>query len=148
MLGFLAGLAFFVADVASLVVLGRVAGGWWVVGAVLGGFVASVLTFRFLGPLTAFRVAGRLANGELPGRELVDALLMAVGGLLFATPGLLSDAAALVLILPGFRALPRALVVRWVKRRAVVVHAGAAPPPEDREPARGDTIDADYWERR
>lgn len=138
-------LAFVVADVLSLVLLGRGFGGWWVVGAILLGFLSSALTFRFLGPVTAFRVAGRLSQGELPGRELVDALLMAIAGALFAFPGLVSDAAALVLVLPGLRAIPRHFVVRWAKGRAVVVHRSA--PATSSAPSDSDAIDVDF-ERR
>lgn len=144
-LGFLAVVLFLVADVASLVLLGRAYGGWWVFGALLFAFLAAILTFRAIGPLTAVRVAGRLRRGELPGRELIDALLMAAAGGLFLVPGLVSDALALLLVLPGLRALPRWLLVRWVRGRAVLVHTDAPPPP----PAggNGDALDAEFWRK-
>jgi UPF0716 protein FxsA len=56
------------------------------------------------------RLQTSLASGRMPGNELIDGLLIMVGGVLMLTPGFLSDIAGLVLILPPSRALIRTLV--------------------------------------
>jgi UPF0716 protein FxsA len=58
------------------------------------------------------RLQTSLASGRMPGNELIDGLLIMVGGVLMLTPGFLSDIVGLVLILPPSRALIRTLVRR------------------------------------
>jgi len=59
----------------------------------------------------------RAAEGRAPGRALGDAGLVALGGLLMVLPGFLGDLLGLLCLLPGTRALPRALITRSVGRR-------------------------------
>ena len=63
------------------------------------------------------QIRERLARGEIPGKELVDGLLILVGGLLMLTPGFLTDAVGLVLLLPPTRLALRALLVRRYSKR-------------------------------
>ncbi|MYI56711.1 MAG: FxsA family protein, partial [Acidimicrobiia bacterium] len=49
------------------------------------------------------QIQERLARGEIPGKELVDGLLILVGGLLMLTPGFLTDAVGLLLLIPPTR---------------------------------------------
>jgi UPF0716 protein FxsA len=71
------------------------------------------------------RVQDAAARGEVPNRELADGGLIALGGLLLLLPGFISDALALVLLLPPTRAVVRGLLGRSIGRRAKVVRAGA-----------------------
>lgn len=59
------------------------------------------------------RVRERLGRGEVPGREMIDGLIILLGGLLLLTPGFVTDAAGIVLLFPPTRALARA----WLRRR-------------------------------
>ena len=52
-----------------------------------------------------------------PGRALGDAGLIAAGGLLMVLPGFLGDLLGLLCLLPGTRALPRAVLARVLLRR-------------------------------
>lgn len=71
--------------------------------------------------LAALRaVQRRLDSGEMPGRELIDGLLILVGAVLLLTPGFLTDAIALLLLLPPVRALLRGVVRRRFERRIEV----------------------------
>jgi UPF0716 protein FxsA len=56
--------------------------------------------------------------GRLPGRELLDAALMLVGGTLLLTPGFVTDVFGFLLVLPFTRPLARRLVTWWISRRA------------------------------
>lgn len=55
----------------------------------------------------------KLDAGELPGVELTDGVLVLVAAVLLLTPGFLTDAVALALLLPPVRALVR----MWLRRR-------------------------------
>ena len=59
----------------------------------------------------------RAQEHRAPGRALGDAGLVALGGLLMVLPGLLGDLLGLLCLLPATRALPRALIARFVARR-------------------------------
>jgi UPF0716 protein FxsA len=55
--------------------------------------------------------------GEVPGRELVDGVLILFAGALLVTPGFLSDIAGVLLLLPPVRAAVRAVAIRSLERR-------------------------------
>ena len=94
----------------------------WIGGRVgLGPTLALIVTTALVGSWLARReglatwrrVQERLAAGGLPGRELTDGLIILVSGALLLTPGVLTDAAGLLGLLPPSRALLR----RWAERR-------------------------------
>jgi len=78
----------------------------------LGGFLLTRQGTKALGELRQ-----RAEEHRAPGRALGDAGLVALGGLLMLLPGFLGDLLGLLCLLPGTRALPRALIGRLVARR-------------------------------
>src|ERR1700730_225265 len=66
------------------------------------------------------RAQTRLNEGEVPGREMVDGVLLLAAGLLLTVPGVLSGIAGVLLLLPPVRAVVRLLGSRWLARRAVI----------------------------
>ena len=69
-----------------------------------------------------------LAERRFPGREVVDGVLIVVGGTLLVTPGFLTDTAGLFLLIPPTRALARRLLRRWTVGRFTVVGVGGPGP--------------------
>jgi UPF0716 protein FxsA len=67
---------------------------------------------------TLARARARIDAGEVPGRELVDGVLILFAGALLLTPGFLSDVLGVLLLLSPVRATFRASAVRWLARRA------------------------------
>ncbi len=63
------------------------------------------------------RTAG---SGRLPGREAADAALVLTGGVLLLTPGFVTDAVGLFLVLPLTRPVARRLLATAVRRRLLV----------------------------
>lgn len=59
----------------------------------------------------------RVARGSVPGRELVDGVLILGAGALLLTPGFLTDGIGVLLLLPPVRAALRAAVTRQLRRR-------------------------------
>ena len=78
---------------------------------------------RSQGRATWRRFNRALAEGRVPGREVMDGALVIFGGALLLTPGFLSDILGLILLLPPTRALVRTMLVR---RFAGRIAAGAA----------------------
>ena len=63
-----------------------------------------------------------MAMGELPGVELASGILLFVAGLMFVTPGFITDVFALLIVLPPIR---KSLAAHMLKRMQVqVMHGG------------------------
>ena len=55
-----------------------------------------------------------IAERRFPGREVADGLLITIGGALLLTPGFITDAVGLLLLLPPTRAVARRLLRTYV----------------------------------
>lgn len=64
------------------------------------------------------RLNERLHNGQVPGKELVDGVLILFAGALLLTPGFLTDAVGLLLLLPPVRAAVRTGSAGFLAKRA------------------------------
>ncbi|HIG25119.1 MAG TPA: FxsA family protein [Acidimicrobiia bacterium] len=64
------------------------------------------------------RAQKELAEGNLPGRQLVDGLLVLFGGALMLTPGFFTDALGFTMLFPPTRFFYRAILSRRLLRRA------------------------------
>lgn len=109
-------LVFFSVPVIEIYLLIQV-GGW--IGALPTVFlvvftaVLGVLLLRQQGFATLQRVQAALANGQIPAMELLEGMLLTLGGVLLLIPGFLTDALGfLCLIPPARRWLVRAILDR------------------------------------
>ena len=85
---------------------------------ILTGIVGASLA-RSQGLQTLGRIRDSFQQGLVPGEELLNALLIAIAGVVLLTPGFLTDAAGLFLLIPATRTLCR----EWLKRRIELVYA-------------------------
>lgn len=90
--------------------------------AILGGWLAKREGLRVL---RAWQTS--LAQGELPAQSLTESLLVLIGGILLVTPGLLTDALGLSLLLPTTRRPMAAWLERWARRRFHITTLSSAP---------------------
>ena len=88
--------------------------------------VLGAALMRAQGRATWLRFNRALAEGRVPGREVVDGVLVIFGGALLLTPGFLSDILGLVLLIPPTRALVRRVLVARFGGRLVAAAAGGA----------------------
>ena len=64
-----------------------------------------------------WRIRDKMAQGIMPDEELIDGALILAAGIVLLTPGLLTDAAGLLLLVPASRlALKRRLRARFSRR--------------------------------
>ena len=85
------------------------------VGGEIGAFntVALVLLtamigfalLRYQGLATLQRAQLRMANGQMPAKEMAECMCLAVGGALLLTPGFLTDCFGFFCLIPGLRQL-------------------------------------------
>lgn len=112
-----------VAELMLLIRLGEWIGLWPTLGLiVVTGVVGSVLA-RQQGFSVLRRLQGRLGQGGLPGRELLDGAIILVSGALLLTPGVVTDVIGFAGLIPPTRALIRAGLGRWLKKK---VRSGSA----------------------
>lgn len=75
---------------------------------ILGAYLAKMEGLR-----TLFRLQETLREGGMPGEELLDALLIALAGLVLITPGFITDLVGFLLLVP----FTRMLVKSWLKEK-------------------------------
>jgi len=74
------------------------------------------------GLATLRRVQEKMAAGQLPETELLEGIMLIIGGALLLTPGFVTDAFGFVCLIPGLR---RPLS-RWLIKRVFVLNNGAS----------------------
>lgn len=150
----------------EVLVLAQVAGaiGWpiTIVATVITALLGSYL-FRRQGLDTWVRLNQRMQQGEMPGQEMVEGMMLLLGGALLITPGFITDTVGFALLLPVSR--------RWMANKVIQKgslqgfttvqdagfaytrshYTGAGPNPfqqrpgsnDDRTTLSGDTIDGE-----
>ncbi|MCY4732202.1 membrane protein FxsA [Natronomonas gomsonensis] len=111
-------------DIMLLVVLATQLGGVVTVALVVLTALIGLLLARAEGRHTLQRLQRKLAQGEPPTDELLDAALLLVAGVLMLTPGLVTDLLGLLLVLPPTRYPIRVFTKRYVVKPYVDAQTG------------------------
>jgi len=117
---------------------------------ILGTGVLGAVLARAEGLRVVRRIRDDLLAGKVPADALLDGAMLLVAGALLVTPGALTDAIGLLLLLPPSRVMLRRLIKRWIRKKfarsQVTVYKemgfgpirdeppAGAPPMEDEEP--------------
>ncbi|TFV77597.1 FxsA family protein [Blastococcus sp. CT_GayMR19] len=113
------GLAVLAELAVFLVVAGWIGIGWTLLATLATSALGWLLLAR-QGTRALTELRDRARSRQAAGRELGDAGLVAVGGLLMVLPGFLGDVLGLLCLLPGTRGLVRAALTRFVIGRIPV----------------------------
>lgn len=144
---FLLFLLFPVIELAVLIKVGSMIGVLTTLLLIVLSAIVGAGLLRFAGVATALRARERLARGELPDREMLEGLMVAIGGLLLMLPGFISDAVGLLCLLP----LTRGIVIDRLKRRSEAHTVRQRAFQDDPQPHRGSTrpnvIEGEYEKR-
>ena len=129
-------------EVVVIIGVGRVIGGWPTFGLLLAESALGAWLVRREGSRTWLALQDALTTGRMPSRQLSDAALVLVGGVLLLAPGFLTDVVGFLLVIPVTRPVARRLLEAVVARRLL---SGIYRPPAggfrpgpaaDRGPAR------------
>ena len=119
-------LIFVVVPIAEMLLLFEVAeriGGLETVGLVVLTAVIGIQILKQQGLSTITRAQQRLEEGQLPAREILEGLLLAVGGAFLLTPGFITDTLGFLLLIGP----TRRLLVSWLIRSGkVAMFTGAS----------------------
>jgi UPF0716 protein FxsA len=96
-----------------LIKIGSHLGAFTTIALIIFSGVLGLLLARFEGLRTLHQIRQNLSQGIVPAEEMVDSVLIFVGGVLFVVPGVITDFGALVLLIP----FTRTIFKRWLRRR-------------------------------
>ena len=111
-------------ELALLIKTGQLIGFWATMGIVVGTGLLGAHVLMRQSWTTMRRMQEAVAKGQPPVAAVVDGAFLVVAGALLITPGLISDAVAILLLIPPVRHLvARWLVYAMVRRAQVTVGA-------------------------
>jgi len=110
-----------IAELYVIIQVGQLIGIWPTLALLLADALLGSFLLKHQGRGAWMRFNQALAERRFPGKEVVDGLLIVVGGTLLLTPGFLTDIVGLVLLIPPTRAIVRALLRRVTIGRFTIV---------------------------
>ena len=96
-----------------LIKIGSYLGAFSTIALIIFSAMLGLLLARFEGLRTWHQIRQSLSQGIVPAEEMIDSVLIFVGGVLFVIPGVITDIAALILLIP----FTRTIFKRWLRRR-------------------------------
>jgi UPF0716 protein FxsA len=115
-----------IAELYVIIQVGQAIGALPTIGLlILSSFVGTAL-MRSQGRAVWRRFGATVAAGSVPAREVVDGVLVMIGGALLLAPGFITDVVGILLLAPPTRALLRRGLLRGVTARLLAGFAGAA----------------------
>ena len=119
-------LLFLIVPLAELYVIiqvGQAIGALPTIGLLLLDSLLGAWLLRTQGRIVWRRFRTTLAAGQAPAREVLDGVLVILGGALLLTPGFLTDIVGILLLLPPSRAAVRRLLMRNARSRLMMAFA-------------------------
>jgi UPF0716 protein FxsA len=110
-----------IAELYVIIKVGELIGLWPTLVLLLADAVLGSMLLRHQGRGAWRRFNEALAARRFPGREVVDGVLIVIGGTLLLTPGFITDIVGVFLLIPPTRALARRLLRRLTVGRFAVV---------------------------
>jgi UPF0716 protein FxsA len=128
-------------EIWVLIEVGQVIGPWWTILLLVLDSIFGTWLIRREGGKAWRALTVALQSGRMPARELADGALILVGGTLMLTPGFVTDAFGILLILPMTRPVARRLLTQVVTRRLLAGSATRPGPGPGGPVVRGEVIE-------
>jgi UPF0716 protein FxsA len=105
------------AEIYVLIQVGQVIGVWWTILLLIADSIFGGWLIKREGSKAWRALNVALSSGRMPARELADGALILIGGTLMLTPGFVTDAFGILMILPFTRPFFRRILTGVVTRR-------------------------------
>ncbi|MGF1744199.1 FxsA family protein [Vibrio minamisatsumaniensis] len=103
-------------EIGLFIQVGGFLGLWPTIALVLMTAFVGASLVRSQGIQTLMSVQGRLQQGEMPAQQIIEGVMLAVAGVLLLTPGFMTDAMGMLVLLPA----PRAMLAKKMMEKMVV----------------------------
>jgi UPF0716 protein FxsA len=147
-----------IAELYVIIQVGELIGLWPTLALLLADAIGGSVLLKHQGRGAWRRFNEALAERRFPGVEVVDGVLIVIGGTLLVTPGFITDIVGLFFLIPPTRALARKVLRRFTFGRVAILGAagsglggwgpfggGPGPGPGPRpDPGSGPTREYDY----
>jgi len=115
-----------IVELMFLLKVGRMLGVLPTIALLILMAAAGIYILKQQGFSTMARAQRRMQSGEVPAKELMEGLMLALGGLLLVIPGFISDGIAFLLLLPFTRRPLLTLLLRSGYVKAFDKNSGAS----------------------
>ena len=139
-----------IVEIYVIIQVGQVVGAAWTIVLLIADSIFGSWLIKHEGHRAWQALTVALQSGRMPAKELADGALILIGGTLMLSPGFVTDAFGIVLILPFTRPLARGVLTRIVSRRLVEArfvpgapHARHPGPGPQGPVVRGEVVDED-----
>jgi UPF0716 protein FxsA len=106
-----------IAEIYVIIQVGQAIGALWTILLLIADSIIGARLLSWQGRRAWGRFQEAIAAGRMPHREVLDGVLIVVGGAFLLTPGFISDAVGLLLLIPPTRAVLRRALMRTIVRR-------------------------------
>jgi len=113
-----------IAELYVIIQVGQAIGLWPTLALLLADALLGSFLLKHQGRGAWLRFNEALAQRRFPGKEVVDGLLIVIGGTLLLAPGFITDIAGLILLIPPTRAIVRSVLRRFTIGRFTIVGVG------------------------
>jgi UPF0716 protein FxsA len=110
-----------IAELYVIIQVGELIGIWPTLGLLLLDAVGGSLLLKHQGRGAWRRFNEALAQRRFPGKEVVDGVLIVIGGTLLISPGFITDIVGAFFLIPPTRALARKLLKRFTIGRVAIL---------------------------
>lgn len=132
-------------EIYLLIQVGSIIGAMSTILLVIATAVIGAYLLRQQGLSTLSRFQSSLANGVMPAKEMLEGILLLVGGVMLMTPGFVTDTMGFLCLLPFSRHF---LVDQMLKRSAIsgasVMGGGFGASGQQAEQGKGDVYEGEY----
>lgn len=101
-------------ELLLLIEIGKVIGTLEVIMLTVVTGVAGAALAKWQGLSVLKKMQQEMAEGRMPASNLIDGVMILIGGILLLTPGIVTDLVGLFLLIPWTRVLLKRLFVKWM----------------------------------
>jgi UPF0716 protein FxsA len=114
-----------IAEMYLLILVGSHIGALPTIGLVVLTATVGLWLLKLEGLATLARLQDRINQGEIPGQELLEGIMLLIGGALLLTPGFFTDGIGFVCLIPVLRKP----IAQWLINRGMIgalgnIHVG------------------------
>jgi UPF0716 protein FxsA len=106
-----------IAEIYVIIQVGQAIGALWTILLLIADSIIGARLLSWQGRRAWLRFQAAIAEGRVPHREVMDGVLIVLGGAFLLTPGFITDVLGLVLLIPPSRAVVRRVLTRAIVRR-------------------------------